>query len=167
MSITLQFVCEDALSSKAIAWFGAGHFSHVDCVLPDGTLLGARNDVTGGKPVGVQIRPPGYDKFSTLVQIEVPCTEAQAKKYYAFLNAQLGKPYDSEAIYAFVVDRDWREPDSWICSELQSAAGEASGILTPLYLDTDKITPVACALVFSAVGGKVVAQVGKVTSHTP
>ena len=52
-------------------------------------------------------------------------------------------------------NRDWRNPDSWICSELQTAAGEKSAILRPLYLAANKITPVASALVYSAAGGVV------------
>ena len=153
MAIQLQFVCESALSSAAIAWFSQGHFSHVDAVLADGSLLGARSDSVGGSPPGVRIRPKDYAKFSTKVVMSVPATPDQAEKFYKFLTAQVGKPYDSKAIWAFVVNRNWRETDSWICSELQSAAGEAAGITPSLYLAANKITPVGCALAFSAVGG--------------
>src|SRR5208282_4528043 len=38
MAITLQFVCGTQLSSRMIAWFGAGQFSHVDAVLHHGYL---------------------------------------------------------------------------------------------------------------------------------
>jgi hypothetical protein len=41
-----QFVCEKDLLSQVIAWFSAGHVSHVDIVLDDGQLLGARSDVS-------------------------------------------------------------------------------------------------------------------------
>lgn len=151
--IRLQFVCEAALSSQMIAWFSSGHFSHVDAVLHGGYLLGARNDWAGDIPPGVRIRPPGYHKFIRRVIMEVPATPEQTKKFYDFLMAQLGKPYDHQAIWGFVLNRDWRENDSWICSELQTGAGEAS-VLPRLYLPANKITPVACAVAFSAVGGK-------------
>jgi hypothetical protein len=85
--------------------------------------------------------------------MRIPATTGQKKFYEAFLLDQVNKPYDTEAIWAFLFNRNWREPDSWICSELQSAAGEASGIFPPLYLAANKITPVSCALAFSAVGG--------------
>lgn len=153
MPIKLQFVCEASLSSEAIAWFSQGHFSHVDAILPDGTLLGARNDKVGGKPSGVQIRPQGYANFSTKVVMSIPAVPSQEALFYAFLTAQVGKPYDTKAIWAFVANRDWRQTDSWICSELQSAAGEAAGITPQLYLAANKITPVGCALAYSAVGG--------------
>jgi hypothetical protein len=154
MAIKLQFVREAALSSQAIAWFSAGHLSHVDAVLPDGRLLGSRDDLVGGKPRGVYIRPPGYAKFVKRVLMTIPATDEQEQRFYDFLFDQIGKPYDFEALWAFVVNRNWREPDSWICSELQSAAGEAAGILPELYLAANKITPVACALAYSAAGGK-------------
>ena len=155
MPIKLQFVRQDDISSAAIAWFSQGHFSHVDAVIPEQGLLGARNDSVGGKPPGVQIRPHDYAKFSTRVVMTVPATPAQASAFYGFLGSQLGKPYDTAAIWAFVANRDWRQEDSWICSELQSAAGEAAGITPKLYLAANKITPVGCALAYSAVGGTV------------
>jgi uncharacterized protein YycO len=153
MSVQLQFVCENAFLSDVIAWFSQGHFSHVDAILPDGNLLGARSDRVGGQPPGVRIRPPGYVDFSHRVVMTVPATAAQETAFYNFLHQQVGKPYDMAAIWAFAFDRNWREPDSWICSELQSAAGEAAGIFRPLYLAANKITPVSCALAYSAVGG--------------
>jgi uncharacterized protein YycO len=154
MAIRLQFVCEAALSSQAIAWFSAGHFSHVDAVLRDGLLLGARSDRVGGKPPGVQIRPPNYAKWIRRTMMTVPATDRQTDDFYAFLLEQVGKPYDSAAIWAFVFNRDWRARDSWICSELQSAAGECAKLFShPLYLAANKITPVSCALAYSAIGG--------------
>jgi len=155
MTIQIQFVCEANIASQAIAWFSQGHFSHVDAVLPDGNLLGARNDSVGGQPPGVRVRPQGYAKFSERIVMTIPASAVQTKAYYDFLNSQLGKPYDTRAIWGFVLGRDWREDDSWICSELQSAAGESSLVLPKLYLAANKITPVGCALAYSAVGGTV------------
>jgi len=154
--IRLQFVCELSPPSQIIAWFSAGHFSHVDAVLPTGELLGARSDSVGGKPPGVQIRPANYAKFSRRILMRVPSTHEQCRAFYSFLFSQIGKPYDHAAIWAFFFNRDWREDDSWICSELQCAAGEACGVLPALYLAANKITPVACALAYSAMGAKAV-----------
>jgi hypothetical protein len=154
--IRLQFVRGGALSSAAIAWFGSGDFSHVDAVMPSGSLLGARSNRVGGAPPGVWARPAAYEPWKLVVQINVPCTQEQEKKFYAFLRAQVSKPYDHTAIFAFAVNRDWREDDSWFCSELITAAMEKAKIVPPLYLAANKVTPVACALVASAVGGVVV-----------
>jgi uncharacterized protein YycO len=146
--IKLQFVCENALSSRAIAWFSQGHFSHVDaCWGKD--LLGARSD---GLPPGVEVRPAGYLAFSTRVVFEIPAKPRQKRQWAEFLKAQVGKPYDHTAIWAFVRGRDWRQADSWICSELQAAALEHAGILPKLYVATNKITPVFLAGLVSAIG---------------
>ncbi len=151
--ILLQFVCEKAISSQLIAWFSAGHFSHVDAVLDDGSLLGARSDRVGGRPAGVQIRPPNYINFSLRVVMAIPVSDLQNTAFYAFLHSQVGKPYDSEAILAFLFNRNWRETDSWICSELQAAGLEHAAVTPRLYLAANKITPVSLALAASAVGG--------------
>lgn len=151
--ILFQFVCEKAISSQVIAWFSTGHFSHVDAVLDDGSLLGARSDRVGGRPAGVQIRPPNYISFSLRVVMAIPATDSLNAAFYAFLRSQVGKPYDSEAIWAFLFNRNWRETDSWICSELQAAGLEQAGVTPRLYLAANKITPVSLALAISAVGG--------------
>lgn len=152
--ITIQFVCGTQISSRMIAWFGAGEFSHVDAVLHGGMLIGARFNSIGGRPPGVWIRPPGYDTWVRRIVMEVPATPEQTKKFYAFMLAQQGKPYDHAAIWGFIIGRDWREDDSWICSECVTAAGEAS-VLPKLFSPTYKISPGMCAMAFSAIGGKV------------
>lgn len=156
MSVALQFVLEPSFTSDVIAWFSQGHLSHVDALMPDGSLLGARSDWKGGKPPGVQIRPPNYAKFKSRVIMELPATPVQETLFYNFLQAQVGKPYDMQAIWAFALDRDWREPDSWICSELDGAALEHATIFRKLYLGTNKITPVALALACSASNASVI-----------
>lgn len=111
-------------------------------------------------PEGVRIRPAGYRPWIRRVVFEVPATIVSEIGWQEFLISQIGKPYDYEAIWAFLFNRDWREPDSWICSEFQAAALEVSGIVPRLYLAANKITPVALALAVSAMGAKVVESVG-------
>ena len=122
--IRLQFVLGRGICSAAIAWFSAGTFSHVDAVLPDGYLLGARSDRIGGKAPGVQIRPPGYEKWKSRVVMTLAVDRDTEAAFLRFLNAQIDKPYDSTAIWGFATGRDWRNPDEWFCSELQTAALE-------------------------------------------
>lgn len=118
--------------------------------MPDGSLLGARSDKVGGKPAGVQVRPDGYEAWSRIERVSLQATPEQEAKFRTFLTAQIGKPYDSLAIAAFAVGRDWREPDSWFCSELQAAALEASGWLPrPLASVANEITPRDLLLVVS------------------
>lgn len=159
--IALQFVREAALSSDLIAWFShGGGFSHVDAIGPRGELWGARSDWVGDIPPGVQIRPPDYHDFVHKVIFEIACSPDQRKAFWKFLNNQMGKPYDRMAIWSFVRDRDWRAPDSWICSEIQMAALEYATILPQLYIPVSRITPRDVALVVSAIGGKVACQQG-------
>lgn len=148
--IQLQFVQGNGVGSQAIAWFSSGHFSHVDIVLPDGKLLGARSDNADGVK-GVAIRRANYEVWKRRVVFSVPCTSSQELLAYDFARAQIGKPYDHTAILGFFFNRAWRDTDAWYCSELAMAALEEAKIIAPLYLAANKITPVAAALVASAI----------------
>ena len=133
--IILQFVSGDDPGSELIKVFSRGWPSHVDAVLEDGTLLGARLD-------GVKIRPPNYEPFAKVERIGLVCPKAEEDAFYAFLHAQIGKPYDKLAIAAFAVQRDWRQEDSWFCSELIARALEVCGFFPePLADPANEITP--------------------------
>jgi hypothetical protein len=123
--------------------------------MPSGTLLGARSDAVGGAEPGVRVRPPNYETWKERVVLKLPVRPAQERRFYDFLNVQIGKPYDKTAILGFVAGRDWREQDSWICSELQAAALEEADICPKLYAPVSKITPAALATVLSALGATV------------
>ena len=114
-------------------------FSHVECVMPDGTMLGAHADG------GVQARPSGYDAaynpIETIVEVLSPSDKEAA--FHDFLLAQIGKPYDMGAIAALAgreawateeailadLQKPWETPDRWICSELIDDALEVAGVL--------------------------------------
>lgn len=119
--VVLQFSLGQGVGSAVIRWFGHdGSWSHVDLVLPDGRLLGARADNPGGYGRGVQIRPANYQSFARRLVVAVPTQTAAA--VYGYARAQIGKAYDHTAIVAFFVERNWRDPDAWFCSELAAAA---------------------------------------------
>lgn len=145
-----QFVRGTDLESKLIAFGGAGDFSHVDILLDDGSLLGARLEG------GVAIRPAGYEPWSKQVVIEIPCSGLAKDAALTFAHAQVGKPYDKLAIAAFVVGRDWREEGEWFCSELGARTGEVGALWPVLYTPANKVTPVELALVCSAVPGRII-----------
>jgi hypothetical protein len=152
MLLSWQFVLGSGISSRSIAWFSAGHFSHVDAMMPGGYLLGARSDRVGHRPAGVQVRPPAYETWKERVVMSLEVEESRGRAFFAFLNAQLNKPYDKTAIWGFAAGRDWREADSWFCSELQAAAIEAANITPALYAPAAKITPAGLAVILSAIG---------------
>lgn len=159
-SIGFQFVRNSAFSSRLIEWFGAGYYSHVDCVLDNGALLGARDDVVSGKPPGVQIRKKDYETWErrTLVRLEV--TQRKHDDWVRFLTNQLDKPYDQVSIFGFMTGRDWREDDSWFCSELATRSLEIAKVVPdPLALACNKVTPGTLACIVSAIGGVIVEDV--------
>jgi hypothetical protein len=144
-ALTLQFSTEADPVSALIRAFSHGPFSHVDAVLSDGRLLGARADG------GVQARAGGYAPFSRVLRVALPAHDDQAARFHDFLTAQLGRPYDLRAIAAFAVDRDWRRPDAWFCSELQCAALEAAGWFAhPIATPANRVTPADLLLLCSA-----------------
>ena len=127
-----------------IEWFAHGaDFSHVDTVLPDGRLLGARSDRVGGAPPGVQIRNPDYVGQSVVLRVDLEnANELESAAYYEFVKAQIGKPYDEEGILAFIAGRDWHDPQAWFCSELCTAALEACHYFPyPIATPSNKVTP--------------------------
>lgn len=139
-AVELQFSTEAGLSSWLIRWFSHASVSHVDLVLPDGRLLGAR--LNGG----VAIRPPGYARFTRTLRLSIP-TEMAPGIYHAAL-AQRGKPYDRMAILAFALPalaprRNWRDPSRWICSELVLWCFERGGFFAGrrITLPAIKATP--------------------------
>jgi hypothetical protein len=146
--IVLQFIGAADFGGAVINWFDHGPFAHVDSVLPDGTLLGARSDTA---TPGVQIRPADYMKFTSPVRAVLETTEEIAQAYYAWLMLQVGKPYDMTGIVAFALGRNWRNPNAWFCSELVAAGLEKCGFLQfPLIQPANKIAPDDLALLCSA-----------------
>jgi hypothetical protein len=145
--IPIRFVTSSDPVSAGIRAMEYGFWaSHVEAIMPDGRLLGAHFQG------GVMARPKGYDGTTRVreVIVPVPATPEQEEAFWAFLNAQLGKPYDDTAILAFLVNRDWQEPDSWFCSELIAAALMTAGILLPLATQANKITPRDVLLILSS-----------------
>jgi hypothetical protein len=100
----------------------------------------------------VWVRPADYEKWAEKRQLVLWVDSTKHHNFYDALKREVGKPYDHLAILGFVVGRNWRETDSWICSELQAYALEIAGIVPRLLFTPNKITPNSLALVFNAVG---------------
>lgn len=121
VEVQVQFATEADPISWAIRFFTWSDISHVDLVLPDGSLLGAR--ASGG----VERRQPGYATFSKTSRYSVTVPASVAVKLFNLAEAQEGKKYDFSAIMGFIFRRDWREDDSWFCSELVAWCFEQAG----------------------------------------
>jgi uncharacterized protein YycO len=125
--VKLRFTKNSSVVSKLIRLFTWSEFSHVEFVLNEG-LLGAQVD-------GVKIRPFDYAKCEYVYRY-VDCTIPQYNLVIDYATKQIGKPYDFTGIINLALHRNWREKDSWFCSELVAASFEAAGI----YLIRDDVT---------------------------
>jgi hypothetical protein len=158
-TVTLQFSTTDAWQSALIRRVCHSPFSHVDLVLPDGNMLGASDSpdapVVSGNSHGVAIRPSNYQEFATRRRMIIETAKADAITAAAVL--QLGKPFDGDALYAFLgsadpltFDRDWRDPGKWFCAELVAAAFETGGhwLPEPLVWPLTRVSPTDLLLMF-------------------
>jgi len=149
-AIVLQFVEGTGLGSGMIRWFGHGSYSHVDAVLPDGSLLGARSDVIDGIPAGVQIRPADYVAKEKVTRISLPATHEQTREFYQFMHDEIGRPYNKIGILAFVVNANWTSIGAWFCSQLVTAKLMSCKWLRHLSEPANKVDPDDLFLILSA-----------------
>lgn len=157
-AVRLQFVLGTGWSSRLIAWYGQGSngYSHVDAVLPDGTLLGARYDAVGGKPPGVWIRKPGYERWLRRTVVELPTTELKAITWERLLRRREGAQYDPEAILGFLLGYNAHQQGHWICSALQVEGLRQVHLLHAGATPAHQITPnTLFELVTTGLGGQV------------
>lgn len=147
--ITIRFVGGNDLISRGIRLVEYGFWAtHVETLMPDGTLLGAH--ASGG----VQARPKDYDKgkFSKELFLPIPATPQQTDAFHTFLRTQIGRPYDFEAIVGIVAQRDWQNDKAWMCSELVAAGlcQDNVGIFPPhLATEFNHVTPRDLLLIVS------------------
>lgn len=162
-AIRLQFVLGSDLSSRFVAWYGQGYggYSHVDALLPDGGLLGARADVIRGIAPGVQVRPPNYEKWKKRTLIEISSLPEQASAWERWLRMQIGKQYDQGAILGFITGHHRHDRGHWICSAAQAGALRQCGKLHRFDIPDCQVTPNALHLTVTAgLGGFVISHYG-------
>ncbi len=151
-----QFVLGAGLSSRLIAWYGQGWggYSHVDAVLADGRLLGARSDQVGGQPAGTHIRPAGYERWKRRTVVTLECTPAEYAGWEAALRAKIGTPYGKWDIVDFILGRDNHQDGHWICSALQiNALQHIRRVPYPLSIPAHRVTPDDLLLIDEVIGG--------------
>ena len=116
-------------------------FSHVDMVMPDGSLVGASNSpnapVIEGNPGGVARRPPDYQHFRYRRRMILETDRAEdIRRIWC---SQIGKDFDNSALKDFISDRfpgyrDWRLDDHWFCAEGILWSLETGGLWAPVPL---------------------------------
>lgn len=150
-TVTIQAVAAKGFFSWVIetAGYGAHGWSHIDIVLPDGRLLGARTDYPVNGKTGVQIRPAGYGanewKRRRRVSFKVPA--ARAADAYAFAEAQTGDPYARDDIWAIATGQPDDPQGRWICSMLAGAFLLKAGAIDDPGMPMSQMNPnclVAC-----------------------
>jgi uncharacterized protein YycO len=150
----LQFVATNTLPSEIITFYEDPNrktFSHVDFLMADGNLLGARASKIGKIPAGVQIRPPNYELFIKRFIVDIPATEQVNDQFLSFMVSKIGSPYDHKAIFGFALPGYWHEKGAFICSALISAALKDCKIFcSPLFKDDWEIDPDQLLLILSA-----------------
>lgn len=138
--IRLRFVEGGGWDSHIIEWDSRCSWSHVEAMLGASRTLGAQ--LIGGVKVR-DIDDRIYRKTVRTKVYSIECDADAEEKFTKFMFSQNGKPYDWRAIISFELGvRDWREEDSWFCSELCSRGLELAGLLRlPNDLPVWRLTP--------------------------
>jgi hypothetical protein len=139
----IRFVTTNEPISRLIRRGEQGFWAtHCEAVMPDGKYLGAL--IHGG----VLARDPDYDAsiWTQQLFVDLPATPKQDDAFHDFLRSQIGKPYDLAVICALALspiigERDWRQDDHWICSEIITAAEETCLWCPPLATNVGFVTP--------------------------
>jgi uncharacterized protein YycO len=127
-----------SLLSKAIRWQTDSIHSHASWLLEDG------REIESWKGEGVHVNDTlGKDHTpGTVIDIfTLPkLSDMQRMRAQAFLEDQLGKPYDWRGVLRFATRSRRHSDRRWFCSELVAAACESAG--APLFnMPPWKITP--------------------------
>ena len=139
MSVQLRFVSGGAWDSKAIEWETWSEWSHVELMTSSSITLGAMLD--GGVAYRM-VDGNAYKHLRKSQIVQIPLTPEQESVFWKFAKAQVGKPYDWRAIIGFGFRRNWRDPDSYFCSEYVARCLEVSGwLFLPAMLPVYRISP--------------------------
>jgi hypothetical protein len=132
--------------SALINWREMSHVSHVEAVMPDGSIIAA---LIGE---GVVRKPNDYDKTSTMqIIVDVEMSDFALHDWQKYLESRLGRPYDLTAIIGIAFHVDRRRRGSFFCSMVQTLALRASGTFAkPLSEPAHEIMPRDLLLMLSA-----------------
>ena len=134
----LRFVSHPGVFNWMCQYAQRDWATHVDAWLRDGSFVSAMGD-------GVRRRYPGYDdgKFTREEYVTLAATEEEEDIFEAFLESQIGKPYDYGAVFSFFWPwRDWQDFGAWDCAEIVAQAFvECGKYPQKLAVQASKFTP--------------------------
>jgi hypothetical protein len=132
--------------STLINWREMGKVSHVEAVMPNGSIIAA---LIGE---GVVRKPADYDKTSTSqIFVDVAMSSYALDLWMGYLESRLHRPYDMDAIVGIALHLNWRQRGGFICSMLQTLAlRQACTFPVPLSEPAHEVTPRDLLLMLSA-----------------
>jgi hypothetical protein len=136
--IILRFVHHKVIGSDLIDFDSRGQYSHVEALTPDQKYIGAHADL------GVAALPMDYDTgtFDRQKFMLLPGGPDMSAKFYHYLRAVIGEPYDFGAIAGFISHFDINQKHRVICSALQTLALRWCEYLSvPLPVPAHEISP--------------------------
>jgi hypothetical protein len=112
--IIIRLVCHDDPLSAAIILEIGGMVAHAEAIMPGGTIIGAFAEG------GVQERALDYDggklKYEVLVALDT--TQDMSDRFYHYMRAVIGEPYDFSGLAKFVEHFDLHWGHHVFCSAL-------------------------------------------------
>lgn len=147
----IRFVRGTGWDSRVIEWGSRSWTSHVELISGDLTF-GAQ--LIGGVK-SRSVSDPCYAKVRRTETWEHYLSYDQNQILNRVMAATEFLPYDWRAIVSFAMgERDWREKDSWFCSEWVAMLLEQLGLVKfPAKLPFDRITPRDIYLLFTGLPG--------------
>ncbi len=130
--VRLAFYRGTGLTGWAIRTVTWSDYDHVALLLPDGSVL----DVEPGAGVSEHATVRVADAVFAVDAPDSACDHA-----VAFAMQQIGKPYDWTAVIGIGLHRDWRQTDSFFCSELVALAFENAGCPLLHANHVNRVTP--------------------------
>lgn len=132
--------------STLIDWRTMAQVSHVEAVMPDGSIIAA---LMGE---GVVRKPGDYDTTSTSqILVDVAMSAHALSLWKCYLESRIGRPYDFDAIMGIALHLNWRQRRGFICSMLQTLALRWACVFpVPLSEPAHEVTPRDLLLVLSA-----------------
>ncbi len=135
--LLVQFSTSTAFASGVIRRLTCSRWSHVGFIVGDSELGVSGPDRKTKDPGGVRLRKlPCWDYLYPPIIARVQCSDHVRDRTLDWAHGEIGKPFDNKSLYYFLrdraglpqVERNWRDPKAWNCSEWGTRALEFGGL---------------------------------------